>query len=671
MSPTITSPAMPGTMVGTLLGTAAYMSPEQAKGREADKRCDIWAFGCVLYEMLTGRRAFEGEDLSDTLAAVLRSEPDWTKLPADVPHGIRRLVTRCLEKDRRKRIADISTALFLIDEPSIAASSSGPTLAPAIAPRAPLWRRAMPLIATAALAGALVGAAAWRLRPSPPPPVVTRFPVMLADGQRFTNTGRQVVAMSPDGTRMAYVANTQLYLRSISDSEAKAIPGTATEAGVVSPVFSPDGRSIAFWSGADNTIKRVSIDGGPAVTICLADRPFGITWSASGILFGEGPNGVMRVAASGGKPEVLLKVGEGEVADEPQMLPDGETVLFTLANGSNVDRWDRAKVVAQSSKSSERKTVIEGGSAGRYLPTGHLLYAVGGTLFAVPFDIARLEVTGSAVPIVAGVSRAETPSQQTGVANFSVSGNGSLMYVPGPALAAAGQLDLVRVDRKGGTERLKLPPGPYEFPRVSPDGKRLAFGTDDGKEAIVWVYELAGTSAMRRLTFGGNNRFPIWSADGERIAFQSDREGDSGIFWQRADGTGTAERLTSPERGVAHVPEAWAPTGERFLFGSTGNGESAGASLWTFSLRDKKAEPFGGVRQVGNLRFQCRRDHHHAAALGVRLRCHASRVVVARGSVAFGDVAHVQHRLGGEQRDRKSTRLNSSHSRASRMPSSA
>jgi serine/threonine-protein kinase len=380
----------------------------------------------------------------------------------------------------------------------------------------------------------------------------------------------------------------------MSDLEAKPIPGTEIPQGVVNPVFSPDGRSIAFWSGADRTVKRIAVNGGAAVTICTAERPFGMTWDADGILFGQGRAGIMRVLASGGEPEILVKVNDSEVAHGPQMLPDGRTVLFTLATGTGTDRWDKAKVVVQPLRSGERKTLIDGGSDGRYLPTGHVVYALGGTLFAVPFDLRRLEVTGEPVPIVEGVRRANTPDVNSGVAHFSVSKAGSLVYLPGLASTTGGQRDLARLDRKGGTELLRLPPGPYEFPRVSPDGKRLAFGTDDGKEAIVWIYDLSGTSSMRRLTFGGKNRFPIWSADGARVAFQSDREGDLGIFWQRTDGTGTAERLTRPEQGVSHYPESWAPKGERFLFSaSTGTR----VSLWTYSLQDKKAAPFGSVQQ--------------------------------------------------------------------------
>jgi serine/threonine-protein kinase len=591
-SPTLTSPALM-TGMGVILGTAAYMSPEQARGRAVDKRTDIWAFGAVLYEMLTGARAFDGEDTTETIAAVMKTTTNWSALPADVPAEIVTLIQRCLEKDAKRRIADISIVRFLIDEPAIVAPVASAALAPVTLPSIPIWRRAIPFLVTAILAGALVGGVAWNFRPSSPPSTITRFAVILAEGQRFTNTGRSVIAISPDGTQMVYVADGGLYLRSMADLKTMPIAGADPQS-VLSPVFSPDGQSIAFWSVADGTVKRIAISGGTAVTICPATRPFGMSWDTDGILFGQGPAGIMRVRASGGKPELLLKIGDGEVAYGPQMLPDGRTMLFTLATTTGADRWNRAKIVVQSSGSSERKILVEGGSDARYLPTGHIVYAVGGVLVAVPFDLRRLEVTSGPTPIVEGVLRATTPDVQTGVAHFSVSDTGSLIYVPRPISNAADERDLVRLDGKGSIEPLKLPPGPYEFPRVAPDGKRLAFGTDDGRDAIVWIYDMAGTSSMRRLTFGGKNRFPIWSADGENVAFQSDREGDLGIFWQRADGTGTAERLTRPEPGTSDFPESWAPNGERFLFSAS---QSFGVSLWTFSLQERKAEPFGGIQQ--------------------------------------------------------------------------
>ena len=556
-SPTITSPAM--TQMGIILGTAAYMSPEQAKGRQADKRSDVWAFGAVLYEMLSGQRAFKGDDISDTLAAVLRQDIDWTGLPASTPASVRRLIARCLDRDVRQRLRDIGEARIVLADPAAPARGDAGGV-PALAPPQPLWRRAIPFVFCAIVAGVLASAAMVYLRPSQAPLVVTRFPFTLGEGQTITGaTTRQAVAISPDGAQMAYTANPRIYLRSMSELEARPIAGPAGPAlgsgsFVTSPVFSPDSQSVAFWSSADQTPQKVVVGGGAAVTICRADQPFGVSWGTDGIVFGQPNKGIMRVSANGGTPEMLVSVKDGEEAYGPQILPGGETVLFTLATGTAAERWDQAQIVTHSLRSGERKTLVDGGSDGRYVPTGHLVYAVGGIVFAVPMDLRRLEVTGGPVPIVEGVRRA---GNITGAAQFDFSSAGSLVYLPGPISATTVQSDLALIDRKGGVEPLKLPSGPYQHPRAAPNGRQIAFATDDGKEAIVWIYELGGMSSMRRLTFGGRNRFPIWSADGQRVAFQSDREGDLGIFWQRADGSGAAERLTKPEQGTSHVPESW------------------------------------------------------------------------------------------------------------------
>jgi dipeptidyl aminopeptidase/acylaminoacyl peptidase len=302
----------------------------------------------------------------------------------------------------------------------------------------------------------------------------------------------------------------------------------------------------------------------------------------------------MRVAASGGKPELIAKARDGEIADGPQMLPNGRSVLFTVTTAVGPERWNKAQIVVQPVGSTERTTLIDGGSDGRYLSTGHLLYAESGTLFAVPFDVSRLKLTGGPVPVIEGIRRAGTPDVNTGIAHFSVSHTGSMAYVPGPSVASAALRELVRVDAKGQFEPLAVPRGSFDYPRVSPNGKRLAVGNDDGKEENVWIYDLTRSAAPRRLTFGGRNRAPIWSADGTYVTFQSDREGDSAIFWQRADGSGTAERLTRPESGTAHFPDSWAPDGGTLLFTVTNAGQ--GTALWALSLREKKAAPFGGIK---------------------------------------------------------------------------
>jgi hypothetical protein len=285
------------------------------------------------------------------------------------------------------------------------------------------------------------------------------------------------------------------------------------------------------------------------------------------------------------------------------VLPGGEWVLFTVATGDAVtataETWDKAQIVAQSLKSSERRTLVSGGSDARYVPSGHLVYALGGVVFAVPFDLRRLVVRGGPVPFVEGVRRSLNASGRSGVAQFSVSSTGSFVFVPGPTLTStfASQLSIGLFDRKGGSELLKIQPGPYQLPRMSPDGKWIAFGSDDGKEASIWIYDLSGASSMRRLTFEGqgHNRFPVWSPDSQRVAFQSDREGDLGIFWQRADGTGTAERLTKADAGTAHIPESWAAggaDGERLLYNA---GKGGTTTLWVLSLKDRKAARFDTV----------------------------------------------------------------------------
>jgi hypothetical protein len=222
----------------------------------------------------------------------------------------------------------------------------------------------------------------------------------------------------------------------------------------------------------------------------------------------------MRVSQNGGAPEVIVRVKEGEQAHGPQLPPGGQHVPFTVATGTAFDRWDDARIIVQSLTSGERKTLIDSGSDARYVATGHLVYAISGSLFARPFDAQRLEVMGDAVPVVNGISR--SVGAVTDAAHFSVSRTGSLVYIPGPVDAWSGRLDLALIDRKGSVERLNLPPGFYGSPCASPDGTGIAFGTDDGKEAIVWTYKLSGSSAMQRLTFGGNNRFPIWSSDSQR-----------------------------------------------------------------------------------------------------------------------------------------------------------
>ena len=588
MSPTL---SLHATMAGVILGTAAYMSPEQARGKTVDKRADIWAFGAVLYEMLTGKRAFEDEDVSMTLSKVLQREPDFDALPPTVPARVSQALRVCLRKDPKQRVGDIRDVRLALEGAFETTVPGTAVPAAAIQPR-PLWRRALPVVAAAVVVSAMVGTAAWTLKPTSPL-AVTRFALALGEGQQFS-VNTQSLAISPDGTRLVYVADGQLYLRSMSDLEARPIPGTQQTA-PNTPVFSPDGQSIAFRSQVDRAVKKIAVSGGAAVTICPVEDPFGIlgmTWDAGGIVFGQ-TKGILRVSANSGQPEVLVSLNDGEVMYGPQVLPGGEWVLFTVATVATPDGWDKAQVVVQSLKSSERKTLVSGGSDGRYLPTGHLVYAQGGVLFAVPFDLPRLAVTGGSVPVVEGVKRSPFSN---GVAHFSVSSTGSLVFVPGPVSTLSAQSDLALIDRNGTVQPLNLPPGPYEYPRLSRDGKRIAFGTDDGKDASVWIYDVAGARSARRLTLGGRNRMPVWSADGERVAFQSDRDGDLGLFWQRADGTTAAERLTKPDKDTAHVPESWSPDGKTLLFSVAKGSSYTVEALFLEDKNVQKVTPVGGIQ---------------------------------------------------------------------------
>jgi serine/threonine-protein kinase len=591
VSPTITTPAM--TQVGMILGTAAYMSPEQAKGRDADKRSDIWAFGCVLFEMLTGKRAFEGDDVSDTLAAVLRAEPDWNALPAETPPRIRALLQRCLRKDVQKRLPHIAMARFDIAEASV---DPAPLVTPSAAEGPRIVRRVIPLAIGIALTAAITSAAWWTLRPASTPPLVTRFAITLPDGQQFTGLNRQVLDVSRDGTQIVYAANRRLYRRAVGELDPTPIAGSEIPTGAASPVFSPDGRWIAFAgvaSGVAGIHKIPSAGGTPQTVTTLGFNSFGLSWSSEGILIGAGARGIGRVSPNGGTPEALVTLKAGEAAINPRMLPGGDAVLYTRRGTLT----ETSEIVVHSLKSGEDTTVIKSGSDARYLDSGHLLYADGGVLLLVPFDLKQIKVTGEPVAVVNGVQRSGTIGVG-GAAQFSVSSTGTLAYVPGPSVIAQfAQLDLAFIDRNGHIERLKLPAAAYEAPRVSPDGKQIAVSSIDAKEAVLWIYDVSGTTLPRKLTFGGRNRLPIWSGDSQRVAYQSDREGDLAIFAQRADGSGPVERLTKPAQGASHVPDSWSPDGEHLLFSETKGNE---ISSWLLSLRDKdkKVSPFGDIRSL-------------------------------------------------------------------------
>ena len=546
-----------------LLGTAAYMSPEQVGGAQVDRRADIWAFGAVLYEMLSGRASFSGGSTSEILGAVLRDQIDWSRLPSDTPPAIRKLINRCLDRDLRRRLRDIGEARIVLED----------ITAGEVVERKPArsrWVAALLLTGMLTVLGGL--SVLTRQRDGQP---AVRMSIRVPDGQTLFRN-RSTTSISQDGRYIVYASAAGLRLQSLSALDFVIIRGTEGYFNVTEPVFSPDGKWIAFHTGSDQTIRKVPVEGGVALKVCDSLDPSSLSWTPEGILFVEPGNaelaasasggslrhhGVLLVSADGGEPKHLVRTKSPEVVHGPQLLPGGGEVLFTLGEWKSTDTWEKAQIVVQKIATGERTVVLTGGADARYVPPGYLLYAVAGNLVAAPFDRRRLKLTGPAAPVVEGVLRAEPES--TGGAHYSLAANGSLLYVPGPVTPSK---ELVITDRKGTREAFPLPPGMYDTPRVSPRGDQIAFAMTESGKSDIYIYDLNGQTTMRRLTRPGNNRLPAWSWDGTRIAYQSDREGDRAIFCERADGSGAVERLTTAAKDEAHEPEAWSPGDKMLLF---------------------------------------------------------------------------------------------------------
>jgi Tol biopolymer transport system component len=540
-SPTVTSPAV--TARGVILGTAAYMAPEQAKGRTVDKRADVWAFGVVLYEMLTGRRPFAGSDVSEVLASVLAREPDWSLLPVGLSPVLETYTRRCLHKDPKHRIHDIGDVRLALEG---AFETKAPQAA-AVAVVQPVWRRALPFAAaTAVVALLLAGLAAWSLWPTVSPQVVGRFVDLVQADRPFRTPGRTVVALSPDGRAFVYNAQGGLFLRTIDNPDARPIPGT--EDALVNPFFSPDGQSVGFYQSFQ--LKRLPVGGGTPVTICPATYPFGVSWEADGtILFGQ-PAGILPVSAEGGAPEVVIQAGEGEQVYGPHQLPGGDAVLFSTTTTT----WGEAQVVAQSLGTGARTVLVPRGHDARYVPTGHLIYAQGDVRFGVAFDVARLAVTGAPVSLVRGVG---TSPEETSAAFYAVSDTGTLVFATGSERVRRRQL--VWVDRQRREDPLAAPPRPYLLPRLSPDGTRVVVCSAD-QERDLWLWDLLGRRPLTRLTFDPKgDDVSVWTPDGRSLVFSSARDdGHWNLWMQAADGTGPARQLTTstnPQNPTAITPD--------------------------------------------------------------------------------------------------------------------
>ena len=527
-SPTLTAAA---TQMGVIMGTAAYMSPEQARGKTVDKRADIWSFGCVLFEMLSGRRPFEGRDVSETLGAVLRLDPDWEALPGDTPPRMRTLLRRCLEKESKQRVHDVADVRLAMEgafETTVSA-----VVEPNVALRLQVWQRPIPLAVLAVALVVITGLAVWSLTARTPneSPAVSRFTINTSpEAPVVTNYGWRAVTVSPDGSRIAYTSNAggtrRIYVRPVDELEATVLRGTEDNA--TAPFFSPDGESIGFTGGVDGrTLKRVSAFGGPPVTIATFDaQPHGMEWTSNDtILFTLPAGGLLQIPVVGGEIEQLTTVDEE--ADEQEherstLLPDGDTVLFTIVSTSEEPRLARLSL-----RSREVTRLPITGSDPIYSPTGHIVYVVSdGTVRAVGFDLDRLELTTTnPTPVLENVNSGFGGT----TSNFGLAANGSLVYLTGDPQAAS--LTLVWVDREGHEEEVPIQTGSYVYPRISPDGSRVVLDDRNaGWDTWIWDFTLETRTHLTVGERGGNHS--TWTSDGERIAYYN-RSGD--IDWKAAN----------------------------------------------------------------------------------------------------------------------------------------
>ncbi len=572
-SPTLSIAA---TRAGIILGTAAYMSPEQARGKPADRRADIWSFGVVLFELLSGKQAFGGETISDSMAAVIAREPGWEALPADTPPQLRELLRRCLHKDCGHRLRDIGDARIALEELSIAgalgASSGLVESLPASrvsSERVPFWSRKISLVrATAsalllALAASILAWVVLRSLPQAPSPL-TRVTVSAPRGEMLESITHPLLAISPDARHIVFLAGhgaiSQLYLRAVDQWEATPIPGSQ---GAGNPIFSPDGEWIAFFG--DGKLKKLSVRGGNAFPICDASTAAsrGASWSTDGWIYFTPTftGGIFRVPEAGGKLEEVttMDTNKGERTHRwPEVLPGGKALLYTIGSIRSPDYYFDAQIVVKSLATGQVRVLVDGGTNPRYVSTGHLVYATATGLLAAPFDIQRLEITGPPVTIAENVH----VQVDTGAVHYAVSRDGTFAYVRGEPPDA--ERSLAWVDRTGKVELLNLPKRTYFEPALSPDGKRLAVSIRGPRNYDIWVVDLE-RGTLARLTFGpGPALSPMWTPDGSRIIYASETDRQTGLFWKPSDGSGQEERISTSL--VFPVPESISRDGKLLIY---------------------------------------------------------------------------------------------------------
>jgi serine/threonine-protein kinase len=556
-SPTL---APGGTQAGMLLGTAGYMSPEQARGKPVDRRADIWAFGCVLFEMLGGRKAFDGETVTDVLGAIVHKDPEIDKLPADVPRRIRDLIDRCLQKDASRRLQSIGDARIALQEWIENPVDDGAADV-AVAP-APGWKQWLPWVVAAAgtLVGVALGATLLGTRPGDLEPA-RRLEVAVADQEFFTGVGSSV-ELSPDGRHLVIAvgeSTTELWVRPLDQLEGSRLAVGAGGDAPYHPFFSPDGEWIGYVTAQE--LKKVPVSGGAPITLTEVQRSRGASWGPDDtiVIAPSAGGGLSLVPAAGGELRPLTTVDEGQQVTHrwPQWLPGGKAVLFTSA--ADFGQFDQANLEVVDVATGARKVVQRGATYGRFVESGHVVYVEGETLFALPFDVDALEPSGSPVPVVEGVLAGAVE----GGAQYGVSSTGMLAYLSGGV--GAPTYPVVWVDRGGGTSLLWPEDGAYAHPRLSPDGTKLALSVLRGGNWDIWIFDLEREVATR-LTFGeGYDGDQVWSPDGSELLFTSDRGGVVTVYRKRADGSGEAEPLLEEPIDQLYA-SSWSPDG-RYVVG--------------------------------------------------------------------------------------------------------
>jgi serine/threonine-protein kinase len=577
---------------GMVLGTAAYMAPEQARGRSVDQRTDIWSLGCLLYETLTGRSPFLGDTKADTLVRILEREPDWDALPDTVDARIRALLRRCLQKDANRRLRDSGDARLELEDALGVPGDSGARRSSVRSSRRVRLARWGGAVAAVTILLVLAAIAGWSRVSSRPAPSsrVTRFVLSPpTEGPLRLTDAKPDLAVSPDGVRVAWRSGTparhgqEIYVRALDGLDAKHLAGTAAGQ---APVFSPDGEWVAYE--VLSSLFKAPVHGGTPLQICSVESPTrGIAWGPDGtIVFAtetsSGGAGLMRVPASGGEPEVLTRLDRAKEENGhwwPSFLPGGKALLFTIRTDAEAGAGDarspneRSHIAALSLATGEIHHLTTGGTSPRYAPTGHLVFAAGDSLHAARFDTGRLELSSEPVLVLGGVQ-----IKLSGAANFDFSREGTLLYVTADSARASDSLVWVhrpeaRADTREAAREVALPvePGSYAHPRLSPDGRKLVVERVSTKSRDLWVYDFANDSFSLLTSFAQEDRSPLWSPDSRHIVFVSSRQGGAGLFRVAADGRGEPE-LLSDARPLE--PYAWIDDGAMLLV-SDGDGIAA------------------------------------------------------------------------------------------------